>query len=91
MAPASARSSEARSTRSRSDGGPVTRHRATCMRIEPFASVLARRRATSTTATASMISGRASGPASDASAGPEGHGALWIEPDCHQDHASSVQ
>ena len=42
--------------------GPVTTHRATCLRIEPFASVLARRRATSTSATAPTSSGRAPRP-----------------------------
>ena len=67
--------------------------RLTRVRIDPLASVLVRRRVMSTPLTASTHlgtrvwsrlgrnEGRSGGPA----------GTRWIEPDCHQDQASSVQ
>ena len=94
MPPASTRSAEARSTRSISAGGPVTTHRATGARIERFAAVFSRRTATSTSVAAASVSGP-SGPSGSVGVRPSppasGHGARWIDPSCHQDHASSVQ
>jgi len=89
MAPASERSPEASSTsprakeaQSRDTGRPEC--------AWSLSLGFRRRRATRTTATASTRSGRASGrPRPQLSAG--GPAGTMIEPDCHHDHASSVQ